>query len=264
MAEYHTPLEGNQAAAALPGAPAQTALHLCASYLARDPVLYLDLTEAVRRGEGWVVDSCSTGALVAYRNYEQDGHPTGFTLCAADLATARALLANLPEDTEFIVAHEEHCLPLIQERFPIAPFHPSLQMAYLEGKPLPLPDLGLSVRLLEEVHLPTALAHYPLGDEVYLRWLLERGELYGAFDGNTLLGFMGRHAEGSLGLLEVLPQYRRRGIATLLQSFMTNLELSRGHIPYGQVFLDNAPSLALQQSLGFRSSDSPLFWAVRN
>lgn len=238
-------------------------LSLCASCLARNPVLYLDLTEAVRRGEGWVVDSCPTGALVAYHNYEHNGHPTGFTLCAADLTTAQTLLAHLPEDTEFIVAHEELCLPLIQEQFPIAPFHPSLQMAYLGQEPLPLPDLGLQVKPLEELHLSIALAHYPLGDEVYLRWLMERRELYGAFDRETLLGFMGRHAEGSLGLLEVLPQYRRRGVATLLQAFMTNLELSRGHIPYGQVFLDNAPSLALQQRLGFRPSASPLFWAVR-
>ncbi len=239
-------------------------LKLCGSYLARDPVLYLDLTDTVRRGEGWVVDACSTGALVAFKNYERQGHPTGFTLCAADLPTARAMLAHLPEDLEFIVAHEEHYLSLIQERFPTADFHPSLQMGYLSHKPLPLPDLGIQIRPLETLHLPSVLEHYPLGGETYLCWLIERRELYGAFKANALLGFMGRHAEGTLGLLEVLPQYRRQGVATLLQSFMTNLELSRGHIPYGQVFLDNGPSLALQQRLGFQPSKGTLFWAACN
>ena len=75
---------------------------------------------------------------------------------------------------------------------------------------------------------------------------------------------MGRHTEGTIGLLEVLPQYRRQGVATLLQRFMTNLELSRGHIPYGQVFEDNIPSLALQRSLGYRISDGLLYWVSTN
>lgn len=78
------------------------------------------------------------------------------------------------------------------------------------------------------------------------------------------MAFIGRHAEGSIGLLEVLPQYRRRGLATLLQSYMIGLELSRGRVPYGQVFDGNDASLALQQSLGMSRSMGPLYWAVRD
>ena len=64
-----------------------------------------------------------------------------------------------------------------------------------------------------------------------------------------------------MGLLEVLPNYRRQGIATLLQSYLTNLELSRGHIPYGQVFDGNEPSLALQRSLGYQRSAGLMYWS---
>lgn len=58
-----------------------------------------------------------------------------------------------------------------------------------------------------------------------------------------------------------LPNYRRQGIATLLQSYLTNLELSRGHIPYGQVFDGNEPSLALQRSLGYQRSAGLMYWS---
>ena len=52
-----------------------------------------------------------------------------------------------------------------------------------------------------------------------------------------------------MGLLEVLPNY------------LTNLELSRGHIPYGQVFDGNEPSLALQRSLGYQRSAGLMYWS---
>ena len=110
-------------------------------------------------------------------------------------------------------------------------------------------------------HLPLVEAHYQLTDGGYLSGRIALGALYGAFDGANLAGFIGFHAEGTVGLLEVLPNYRRQGIATLLQSYLPNLELSRGHIPYGQVFDGNEPSLALQRSLGYQRSAGLMYWS---
>ncbi|MCI9288136.1 MAG: hypothetical protein HFF23_01415 [Oscillospiraceae bacterium] len=45
---------------------------------------------------------------------------------------------------------------------------------------------------------------------------------------------------------------------------MIGLELSCGHVPYGQVFDGNDPSLALQRSLGMTRSMGRLYWAVRD
>ena len=102
--------------------------------------------------------------------------------------------------------------------------------------------------------------HYHLTGEDYLANLLARGRMTGAFDGERMASFAGLHEEGTLGLLEVFPAYRRRGLATLLQSYMTNRELALGHIPYGQVFDGNEPSLALQRSLGFACSKGQIYW----
>ena len=241
-----------------------TDLSICRDALNRDPVLYLDLAETVRRGDGKVLGATPRGALVAFTNLI-DGPQFGFTMFAGDLETAEALLALLPPIPGFITVHETLYSGLLKERFGFGGMHACWQVGYLRTTPPTLPDVpNVEVRPLERSHLPTVTANYDLEDEEYLSWLIGRGEMIGAFDGDSLLAFAGRHAEGSIGLLEVLPQYRRRRLASLLQSHMINLELSRGHIPYGQVFDGNEPSLALQRSLGMTQSIGQLYWATRD
>lgn len=241
-----------------------TDLSICQDALARDPVLYLDLSETVRRGEGHVIAALPHGALAAFHNYEKGGQDLGFTMFADDLETAQTLLALVPPNPDFITVHEALYWEELKRRFGFSALNPCWQMAWLRPTPPPLPNVAADIRKLDQSHLPTVLANYSLADKEYLSWRIQQGELFGAFDGGTLMAFAGRHAEGSIGLLEVLPQYRRRGVATLLQSYMINLEMSRGHIPYGQVFDGNDPSLALQRSLGMARSKGQLFWAVRD
>lgn len=238
-------------------------LTVCDAAIRQDPVLYLDLTEAVRRGIGHVVDACPTGALVAFDYNTQPDQDTGFTMFALDEETAQRLAAQLPPDPNLITVHEQLSLPILERQFGLERGHSCFQLGWLSSTPLPIPDFGLTVRPLSPDHLGQVCAHYQLGSSSYMEWLLAHGMLYGAFRENILTGFIGRHAEGSMGLLEVFPAYRRQGIAGLLQRWLTNLELSQGHTPYGQVFTDNAPSLALQRSLGFQASNGVLYWATK-
>lgn len=241
-------------------------LSICQEALNRDPVLYLDLTEAVRRGEGRLIAAMPRGALVSFRNYEKDGQELGFTMFAGDLETAKRLLAMLPSQPDFLTVHEDFYLDELEKRFGFDRLNPCWQVGYLRTMAPAAPDCGAEIRQLEPSHLPAVVEHYAENgvDDGYLSGLIEQGELYGAFEGETLMAFIGRHAEGSMGLLEVLPQYRRRGLGRLLQSHLIDLELSRGRVPYGQVFDGNEASLALQQSLGMTRSMGRLYWAVRN
>jgi GNAT superfamily N-acetyltransferase len=112
--------------------------------------------------------------------------------------------------------------------------------------------------------LPQVADNYKLEGEDYLRSLLERGQLFGGFLDDTMIGFAGRHAEGSIGLLEIFPPYRRRGFASVLEQYLINRELALKHIPFGQVVTGNAPSLALQRSLGMTLSEGTLYWLARS
>ena len=239
-----------------------TDLACCQAVFDRDPILYLDLTETVRRGDGRVLYASPTGALVAYNDYDSDGKDTGFTLWAADEPTIQKILLLLPPSPTFVIGHEPFYAEQLRRHLRVAELSYCCQAAYLGSEPLPLPEPFPQIRCLGREYLPLVRKNYDLASDEYLQWLMERGMLYGAFDGDVLTGFVGTHAEGTIGLLEVLPAYRRRGIGAALQSFMTNLELSKGHVPYGQVFVDNYVSQALQRRLGFQFSAGQLFWAT--
>ena len=66
----------------------------------------------------------------------------------------------------------------------------------------------------------------------------------------ALAGFAGIHQEGTMGLLEVLPQFRRRGLAEVLEVGRIAQQLRRGLLPYCHVRLGNTASEALQAKLG--------------
>ena len=71
-------------------------------------------------------------------------------------------------------------------------------------------------------------------DEGYLRDRLESGVMLGAFDGDILIGFIGVHGEGAMGLLQVHPDYRRRGVGKLLEAHQINHHLAWGVDPLWQ------------------------------
>lgn len=237
-------------------------LSICQELFDRDPVRYIDMTEAVRRGIGTVLYASPSAALVDVPSPEQpDGFHT-YLMCCAGLEEAQHLCGLLPSGGFLLAAHEDFCVPLLKERFGATLFleGASYQAAYLRTQPPVLQDCGLAIRQLDVSGLPQVAAHYQLEGEDYLRSLLERGQLFGGFLNGVMVGFAGRHTEGSIGLLEILPQYRRQGFATALEQYMIRLELSLCHIPFGQVLTDNAPSLALQRSLGMTISSGTLHW----
>ena len=95
-----------------------------------------------------------------------------------------------------------------------------------------------------------------------MREVLQRGDMLGAFVDGEVAGFVGFHDDGSNGMLEVLPPYRRRGLGRALEQAVLNLALERGFTPFGQVFTDNAVSIALQKSMGLTLSDEPVYWTL--
>jgi len=135
------------------------------------------------------------------------------------------------------------------------------QAAYFGLATLSEPDGPWTIRQLDENHLDFVAEHYShIEDRDYLLGRLRSGVLLGAFLDGQLAGFIGMHAEGSIGILEVLPAYRRRGIAEALEIRMANRLLGRGHVPYTQIAAGNQASLALQEKLGFAVSEKPLWW----
>ena len=119
--------------------------------------------------------------------------------------------------------------------------------------------MGADIRPLPEEDVPTAAPHYHNSAD----YLLERsraGELWGIYEDGKLAGFMGLHEEGSMGILAILPEFRRRGLASVLESWVIGQQLKRGQVPYGHVIDGNEASTALQQSLGLTKAELPAIW----
>ncbi|MDE6956268.1 MAG: GNAT family N-acetyltransferase [Oscillospiraceae bacterium] len=244
-----------------------TDLSVCQDIFNRDPVRYVDMTEAVRRGIGAVLHASPSAALVGIPSPDCPEVFDSYLMSCADMDAAHLLCGLLPDGGDsLIAAHEDFYLPLLQDRFGLGFFleGASFQAAYLGVGPCPIPDSPLALRQLAADDLPQVSEHYKLEGEGYLRFLLERGRLFGGFLDGTMIGFAGFHTEGAMGLLEVFPPYRRRGFASVLEQYLINRELALKHIPFGQVVTGNAPSLALQRSLGMTLSEGTLYWLARS
>lgn len=145
------------------------------------------------------------------------------------------------------------------------------QAVYTRKEKLPIAGLyradgqagenGIEIRRLSQRQLAAVNAVYhTVDDDDYVRGRIEKGAMYGAFYGDELAGFIGVHSEGSIGMLEVLPQYRRRGIAAALETYLFNLFIERGMTPYGQVVVGNEVSCGLQRRLGLCTAKETVFW----
>lgn len=68
------------------------------------------------------------------------------------------------------------------------------------------------------------------------------------------------HDDGSMGMLEILPPFRRRGYAAQLEAFLIAAALSDGRTPYCHVVDGNEASLRLQQKMGLICTRLPAIW----
>ena len=136
------------------------------------------------------------------------------------------------------------------------------QSAYT--KTTPMEETLADIRRLDRRFLKRIADNYELADEEEIAALLDAGVIYGAFAGGDLAGFIGRHEEGSVGLLFVFPEFRRMGIAEALERNYVNRELAEGNVAYGQIFVGNTPSRQLQEKLGMDFSDKFICWCGKS
>lgn len=132
------------------------------------------------------------------------------------------------------------------------------QLAYY-GEKLEL-DSPLEYKWADERFLPTFKASYDLISEEEMEQVVKRGSILLAYCDDTLVGFIGEHLEGSMGLLQIFPEYRRKGYASELEKAYINHTLEKGYIPFGQVVKGNEASMKLQEKLGLEKSENLITW----
>lgn len=225
------------------------------AYLERDPLSMMDMLEPVRRGQAEIKGVREDGVLL----YDI---PSKTYMLAAESRAAGDVLCAGVEEPYLFVAHDRENAEFFREKFGFGRAQECWPAAYLEKTPLPVPG-DLDIRQLGQEHFPVVYEHYStFSDADYVRDRIGEGVMHGAFRDGALMGFIGMHAEGSVGMLEVLPQYRRQGVAGALMACQVNWCLERGWVPFSQIYLGNDASRSLHRKMGFTISERTLFWVM--
>ena len=229
---------------------AETAL----AFLNRNKLLYLDMLEPIRRGSAELLYTAEDGVLLYDRLAE--AHMLG-----ADSRQALDRMLPLMEGCDILTGHQLWYKEELAARFALKTEQICYQAAWMEDCPPASLPFGGELRLLDHSWAAWVYEHYShaFGGVDYIEGAIDRG-MVGAFVDGQPAGFAGFHIEGAIGMLEVLPAYRRRGIGEALLRGVVSLALSRGQYAYGQVFTDNSASLALQRKVGMAVSKDILFW----
>lgn len=142
---------------------------------------------------------------------------------------------------------------------------PCYTHAYLHPMPpVPQPISGMEIKRLAPSLAEVVLSayHNPGGGYTVERiaTIMRDKGVFGAIVGGKLAGFIGRHGDGNMGMLEVFEQYRRRGIAAELEKFLITYVMTFGRVPICDVYADNPASMALQSKLGLTKGIGCTYW----
>lgn len=182
------------------------------------------------------------------------------------------LLQEISKDEriECIAIHQREMVPFMEKYFHLKTDMECLQGAYTRREKLPVRGLygpdgrgedGFAIRTLTEEFIPFVAEHYSeIGSPEYVTERILHGAVYGAFYEEKIVGFIAEHEEGSIGMLYVLPEYRKRHVAMALETYCMNLAVERGEIPYGQVVLGNEASIRLQEKMGICFAKEAIVW----
>lgn len=226
-------------------------------WLSKNALLHMDMLESIAGGNADLLYVSENGVLLLQTT------SGAYMMSAQDEGTAEAMLAKI-SDVSLFVAHQDFYISAVQEKYSLPRRMECFQAAYLKNESFPDMRVSASIRTLDESFLPFLMRHYTHADNPeYLHGRLKSGSVFGAFLGDDLAGFIGMHEEGSMGMLEVLPQYRRRGIGAALETYLCSRILSKGRIPFAQIETANQVSLALHQKLNFSISSQTLSWLMK-
>jgi len=224
-------------------------------FLEKDELLHIGMIFPIKRKTAQIIYAEEDGVLL------KELKSNSYMLSVDDFDLGKRLLELISNKKPFN-AYQSFMVNYILEKFNLTKILECFQAVYLRKDPLPLPEAkDLNIEKLSLNHLDLVFEHYnTYVDSDYLKNRIDAGEIYGGFLNETLYGFVGTHEEGSLGILEIFPEYRKRGFGTILESFMINLCLKNGQIPFGQIKTDNIKSLNLQKKLGMEISKGKTYW----
>lgn len=229
-------------------------------YLMRDRMANIDILEVLQLPRAEVLSVNDHGVLVSHGDLFLLAHEPGYT--AEFLPLMKAGLTQNPE--QLVVLRSRELKDVLEAGYGFQTVMECYHAVYpsTERIPYTLPD-GAEIRKLDARYVDFVHAHYHMVDDInYIRERIEE-DMFGVFFGEEIVGFAGTHEERSMGMLEILPDCRRLGLATALEAHLINYLISLDRVAFCQVAVYNDASIKLQQKMGLEISDRVIYWLAR-
>lgn len=196
--------------------------------LTKEPCLYADMLQC-RNAGGLVLYETETALLLQGRISKI------LYSAAADDQAGKEIVEHLPKQFGILVAHDTYTDPWLKSMRKLESELECVHCVYVEDVPpaVALPE-GFVINRLDASHTQKIIALYrhsmeSLANEQYIGECLQDG-MYGAFYKGELCGFIGVHEQESIGILEVHPKWRRKGLAVALEQVINRMA-TKGETP---------------------------------
>ena len=222
-------------------------------YLNKNPLSNMDIIVPIDRGSVSFIYSDDDGVCFLENK-------SGAYMMSVSNREAGIKILNLLPDKGLFSFHQSYMLNDFKLKVAYTTFLENYQAVYFSKGYLPIKNY-LAIRPLDVSHIKTIIANYEI--DIGKKYILDRiecRELFGGFIDNSLVGFIGIHAEGSIGMLKVFDNYKRKGYGEALSRYMVNHQLCNDVVPYEQIGINNTASLLLAQKLGFTISTEKVYW----
>ena len=223
-----------------------------------DPALYEQMLQTLVRGFGQVICQTDDALLVhcCRGNIEM--------IAARSREAALKLCSFIPKRAENIELHglDRETAGEICRR---TGFRNVIEFVlYAHYAQLPPQGVQAEIRTLTMEDVDFLRENYTHSSREYLAQRVSEGVMLGAYVGGRLAGFIGEHEEGAIGLLHVLPEYRRMGLGYALERAAIARTMAQGYVPFAQVVPGNEASHRLQGRLGFTRSKGTCYWMTND
>ena len=218
----------------------------------REPVTNMDMIAPIKRGSAQIIYAADDGVCI----FETKSKAHIMTVETPELGKKLVSEFGVVSMVSF---HQEFMTELFDESRFVTKLINN-QAVYTSREKLPVPK-EMNILPISAAHLGFVISNYDfnVGAE-YLRERVENGKLFGGFINGEMVGFIGIHAEGSIGIFKVLSEYRGKGYGAGLAAHATNYQLSRKITPFIQFGFDNEVSRKTAQKLGYKISDKKIYW----
>lgn len=225
-------------------------------YLLRNEQLHIDMLETIRHEPCQLIYASDQGVMLFNETARI------YMLSTDDLDLGEALIKQHLKAGTGIVIHQSALEPVVRNYFKVSERLECYQEIFPKAELMSLPgQLEIRPMVLEDAKMIcNYYSHH--SDLEYIEEIISGGWMFGLYENKTLAGFIGRHTDGSMGLLEILPKYQRKHYATYLLNFMCVQYQKRGWTAYSQVEIQNEVSVRLHNKVGAVKSDSAIIWLM--